>query len=273
MLLVDGGVRERLAPRVLDQEWLAAREHLRDRMGLVLVRRVAPPQLAQQLLPLGIPVRDHHLPQACFVLADRVHDAVVGDPRDEQVPEVGERRLVVEGDGEERARLGQEAEPRFGAPLVGDVVEDVDHEVHLARVVQERRRAKHRPALVAARKDAIAEDAFLRRALDERESVRQPVDRHGRAVLVDDLESLEQLLLRELEQLVARLHAAELCRGGVREDEPAVAALSGDPIRDAPEDRCQLVGRQRDVPGLHGADLRLASRIHESNNALRVRKR
>ena len=65
-------------------------------MGLVLVRRVAPPQLAEQLFALGIPVRDDDLAKACFVLADRVHDAVVGDPRDEQVPEVGERRLVVE---------------------------------------------------------------------------------------------------------------------------------------------------------------------------------
>ena len=145
--------------------------------------------------------------------------------------------------------------PRLGAPLVGDVVEDVDHEVHLARVVQERRRAKYRPALIAARKDAIAEDTLLRRALDEGEPVRQLVDRHRRAVLADDLKSLEQLLLRELEQLVARLHAAELCRGGVRENEPAVAALSGDPIRNAPEDRCQLLGRQRDVPGARTAPI------------------
>ena len=167
MLLVDGRVRERLAPRVLDQDRLAARKHLRDRMRLVLLRRVASPQLAQQLLPLGIPVRDHDLPEARLVLADRVHDAVVGDPRDEQVAQVGERRLVVERGGEERARLGQEADARLGAPLVGDVVEDVDHEVHLARVVQERRRADDRPALVAARKDAIAEHALLRRALGE----------------------------------------------------------------------------------------------------------
>ena len=194
-------------------------------------------------------MRDHDLPKARFVLADRVHDAVVGDPRDEQVPEIGERRLVVERGGEERARLGQEADPRLGAPLVGDVVEDVDHEVHLARVVQKRRRADDRPALVAARKDAIAEYAFLRRALGEREPVRQPVDRHRRAVLADDLEPLEQLRPREVEQLVARLQPAEPCGGVVREDEPAVGALGGDPVCDVPEDRCQLLGRQRDVPG------------------------
>ncbi len=52
--------------------------------------------------------------------------------------------------------------PRLGDPLVGDVVKDVDHEVHLARIVQERRRAEDRPALVASREDAIAENGFLR---------------------------------------------------------------------------------------------------------------
>ena len=142
-------------------------------MRLVLLRRVASPQLAEQLFPLGISVRDHDLPEARLVLADRVHDAVVGDPRDEQASQVGERRLVVERGGEERARLGQETDPRLGDPLVGDVVEDVDHEVHLARIVQERRRAEDRPALLASREDAIAEDAFLRRALRECQPVRQ----------------------------------------------------------------------------------------------------
>ena len=273
MLLVDGGVGKRTGPRVLEQERLTARQHLRHRMRRVRLRRVPAPQLAQQLLPLGIPVRDHHLPQARFVLADRVHDAVVGDPRDEQLPEVGERRLVVERGGKERARLGQEADARLGAPLVGDVMEDVDHEVHLARLVQERCRTEDGPALVAARKDAIAEHGLLRRALGEREPVRQFVDRHQRAVLADDLEPLEQLRPREVEQLVARLHAADPCGGVVREDEPAVGALSGDPVCDAPEDRCQLVGRQRGARRPHGADLSLASRIHETNNAFAVEKR
>jgi hypothetical protein len=242
-------------------------------MRLVLLRRVPPPQLAQQLFPLGIPVRDDHLPKACLVLADRVHDAVVGNPRDEQASQVGKRRLVVERGGEERARLGQEADSLLGFPLVGDVVEDVDHEVHLARVVQERRGPEDRPALVAARKDAIAEDAFLWRALGESEPVRQSLDRHRRAVLADDLEPLEELLSREAEQLVARPESAELCRGVVGEDEPAVRALGGDPVGHAPEDRCQLVRRQRNVDGADDIDLGLSGRIHETNNAFAPEKR
>ena len=162
MLFVDSRVRERLSPCILDQQRLAARKHLRDGVRLVLLRRVASPQLAEQLFTLGISVRDHNLPEACLVLADRVHDAVVGDPGDEQVAKVGERCLVVERGGEERARLRQETDARLGDPLVGDVVKDVDHEVHLARIVQERRRAEDRPALVASREDAIAENGFLR---------------------------------------------------------------------------------------------------------------
>ena len=114
MLFVDSRVRERLAPCILDQDRLAARKHLRDGMRLVLLRRVASPQLAEQLFTLGISVRDHDLPEARLVLADRVHDAVVGDPRDEQVAQVGERCLVVERGGEERARLGQETDARLG---------------------------------------------------------------------------------------------------------------------------------------------------------------
>ena len=61
MLFVDGRVGERIGPRILEQERLAARKHLRDRMRRVRLRRVPPPQFAKQLFPLGIPVRDHDL--------------------------------------------------------------------------------------------------------------------------------------------------------------------------------------------------------------------
>ena len=110
MLLVDRGVRQSLAPRVLDEERLAAPEHLRDGMRLVLLRRVPAPDLPQQLLALRAAVRDHDLAQAP-VLVERVDDAVVREPRHEQLGEIGERRLVVERGGEQRARLGEEVDP------------------------------------------------------------------------------------------------------------------------------------------------------------------
>ena len=82
MLLVDSRMGERLAARILDQDRLAAGEHLRHGVRLVRLGRVAAPHLAQQLFALRVSVRDDDLPQARLVLADRVDDAVVGDPRD-----------------------------------------------------------------------------------------------------------------------------------------------------------------------------------------------
>ena len=207
-------------------------------------------------------MRDDDLPETPLVLADRVDDAVVGDPRDEQVSEIGKRRLVVERGGEERARLGQEADPSLGTPLLGDVVEDGDHEVHLARFVQQGCRANHRPAFVAARKDAIAKGGLLRRALREGEPVRELVDRHRCAVLTDDLEPLQQLRAREAEQLLARLQAAQARGGVVRIDESSVRGLGGDPVADNAQDRRQLLGRQRNLVRPCRADLRLAHSTH-----------
>ena len=207
-------------------------------------------------------MRDDDLPETRVLLIDRVDDAVVGDPGDEQVSEVRKRRLVVERRGEKRARLGQEADPSLGTPRLGDVVEDGDHEVHLARLVQQGCRANHRPAFVATRKDAIAEDGFLRRALREGEPVRELVDRHRCPVLTDDFEPLQQLRAREAEQLLARLQAAQACGGVVRVDEATVRGLGGDPVADDAQDRRQLLGRQRNLVGPCRADLRLAHSTH-----------
>ena len=169
--------------------------------------------------------------------------------------QIGKRRLVVERGGEERARLGQEADPRFGAPLLRDVVEDVDHEVHLSRGGQQRRRADNRPVLVTARQDAIAEHALPGRAFHESAPVRQTVDRQRPAILVDDLEPLEQLRRREPEQVVARVQSAEprSCVVGVHE--PAVRSLGGNSVTHVAED-CRHLFRGR------GDDLRLADWIH-----------
>ena len=147
-------------------------------------------------------------------------------------------------------------------PLVGDVVKDVDHEVHLARIVQERRRAEDRPALVASREDAIAENGFLRRALRECQPVRQLLHRHRRPVLADDLEPPEQFRHREAEQLLARLQSTQARGGIVGVDEPSVRALGGDPVADGAEDRGQLVRRQRNLIGPPRVDRRLADRTH-----------
>ena len=109
MLLVHRGVRQLAGRGVLDEIRLAAPEHLRTRVGLVRLGRVAAPELAEQLLALVAPVRDDHLAQRP-ILVERVDDAVVRDAGYEQPGQIGERRLVVERRGEQRARLGEEVE-------------------------------------------------------------------------------------------------------------------------------------------------------------------
>ena len=82
MLLVDGGVRERLDACVLDEVGLAGREHLRHRMGRVRGRRIPLAELPQQLLVLRVAVRNYDLAQPAVL--DHVDDAVVGEARHEQ---------------------------------------------------------------------------------------------------------------------------------------------------------------------------------------------
>ena len=124
----------------------------RDGVRLVLLGWVAPTQLAQHPLPLGVPVRDRDLAKAA-VLLDHVDDAVVGEPRDQQGGELGERRLEVEP---RRERVPVSARKRIcsSAPRsLGDIVEDVDHELDRAGFGQDRRRARStsaRPRRAAA---------------------------------------------------------------------------------------------------------------------------
>ena len=110
VLLVDRRPGERLLARILDEVRLAAPEHLRDRMRVVLLRRIASPHLTQELLARRVAVRDHDLTQGP-VLVERVDDAVVRDARHEQLGEIGERRLVVERGGKQGARLAEEVHP------------------------------------------------------------------------------------------------------------------------------------------------------------------
>ena len=246
MLLVDRGASERRVACILDQVRLARAEHLGDGVGLVLLGRVALAERAQELLPLGIPVRDHDLTQAAALLLDHVDDAVVGEPRDEQRGELRERRRVVEPGGEERARLGEEADLLLGVPLLGDVVEDGDHEPDLAGVVQGRRRADDRPALFAGRQDPVADDGFLGLPLLQRPAARELLDRERAPVLADELEALDQLGAAQAQHLLRRREPAQLRSGVVGVDEPPVGRLRGDPVRDVAQDRGQLVRSERE---------------------------
>ena len=245
MLLVDSRMDERVLARVLDQERRPAAKDLAHGMSLVELRRVAAAQIAQQLLPLRVPVRDHDLAQVPVALVDCVDDQVVGDARHQQPREVRERRLVVERGGEERAHLAEEVEALAREAFLGHVVEDVDHELDLALVADDRRRPDDRPARRAARQDAIAEDCLVRLPVRHRLAARQFVARQRRPVLAHDREPLEQGRPGQPHELLARLEPAQASRGVVRVDERAVWPLDRDPVADVGEDRGELVRRER----------------------------
>ena len=253
VLLVDRGAGQRGVAGVLDEVRLAAPHDLAHRVGLVRLGRVTAPELAQQLRALVVAVGDHYLPQG-GVLVERIDDAVVGDPRDEQPRQIGQGRLVVQRRGEQRARLGEKVEPSFGVALLGDVSEDVDHELDAAVGRQDRRRTDDRPALVTARKQAVAEHGLLGRAADESAPVGQFVGLKRPAVFAENLEAFDELRSGEGEHLLSRLETAQPSSGVIRVHHPAVRALRRDPVPDVAEDRGELDRGGDDLARAHAVD-------------------
>ena len=270
MLLVHRGLLQLAGTRVFDEIRLTCPEHLRNGVGVVGLRRVPAPELAEQLLSLAAPVRDDDLPQRP-VLVERIDDAVVRDARYQEPRQIRERRLVVERRGEQRARLGEEVEPRLGVALLGDVPEDVDHELDVALGRQDRRRADDRPAFVAARAQPVAKHRLVGGVGDERAPAREVVDREWPAVLAEDLEPREELRAREGEHFLRRLEATQPRGGVVRVDESSVLSLRGDPIADVPENRGELAGGGDDLPGAHTIDRGLLAVCRFVGNGTRQR--
>ena len=211
VLLVDRGVRERLLARVLDEVRLAGREHLRDRMRLVRVRRVALAELAQQLLALGVAVRDHDLAQAgrrrpCRRCSSRRSAARAARASASNVASMSiDAAKTAPGLVEERRPLAR-------GPLGGDVVDDVDHELDARR--RRRRSASSGRATSAPPRPAAA---------GSRRSPPRPCRRRARAgsaarrpaaapVLADDHEALRQLRARKPDHLLARARARAAAR-------------------------------------------------------------
>ena len=212
VLVVDGRAGERFVARVLHEVGLAGAQDLAHGMRFVLLRRVAVPELAEQLLALAIAVRDHDLAQVAVV--DRVDDAVVGHLRNEQPGEVGQRRVDVKRDRQQRARLLEEPHTPLGQPFLGDVAEDVDHEPRPAVVVEDRRRAELRPTVLARPEEPVTDDAALGVPGHVGAPVREVLEREQVAVLADDLEPPQELRGREPEQFLAGAQATD-ARGGV----------------------------------------------------------
>ena len=234
VVLVDGGVGQSLLSRILDEVRLAGGQHLRDRMGLVRIRRIVLAELAQQLRPLWVAVRDHDLAQPAVV--DHVDDAVVGEPRHEQSRERIEGCVDIDRRSEDGTRLVDELRPLARLPIGGDVVDDVDHVLDGAVAGDDRRRADERPALLTVRQEPVADEALLGLAGDDRATVWEVVGGERLPVVADHEEALHQLRPGEPEQLVARRQPEQARGGVVRIGERPVHALRRDPLGDVVED-------------------------------------
>ena len=101
------GVRDRR-----DHHRAAFPQHLAQ--DVVVLRRI-PAQPLPQRLPGGVGVGEGDVPQEPARLL-QVDDAPVGEPGDHEPGDAGQGRLVVEGRGEDRARLGEEALLLLGLP-------------------------------------------------------------------------------------------------------------------------------------------------------------
>ena len=243
MLVVDGGIRERVDACVLDEIGLPGREHLRDGMRLVRVRRIPLAELSQQLLALRVAVHDHDLAQP--VAVDHVDDAVVGEARHEQRGEGIEGRIDVDRGGEDGAGLVEQLRPLARGPLGRDVVDDVDHEVDAPGLRHDRRRADERPALVPVGQEPVADDPLLRPPGGEGAPVRELGRRQRRPILPDHQEAPAQLASLQPDQLVARAEAEQPGSRVVRVCERSVHALRRDPVGDVAEDDVELVRDDR----------------------------
>ena len=86
----------------------------------------------------------------------------------------------------------------------------------LARLVQDRRRADGRPAVVARGRMPVTDDGFLRRSLRERAAGSGAASTgSGVAVLADELEPLEQLCAGGASISSARVEPTQPRRGVV----------------------------------------------------------
>ena len=204
-------------------------------MRLVRVRWVPLAELSQQLLALGVAVRDHDLAQPAVV--DHVDDAVVGEARHEQGRERVEGRVDVDRRGEDGARLVEELRPLARLPLGGDVVDDVDHEVDGAVAGDDRRRADERPAFLPVRQEPVADEPLLGPAR------RRAPAGSGARPAASGSPSSPMIRKRcissepgEPDQLVARGQAEQPRGGVVRIGERPVGALRRDPVGDVVED-------------------------------------
>jgi hypothetical protein len=106
------------------------------------------------------------------VVREQVDQAVVGDGRDEEAGGLASVSFTASDEDSVRADVGEHAQPVACAPLLGQVVKDVDRERRPAVLAEHGRRAHERPAALAAVAEAVLHDALALAPLGQRDPAR-----------------------------------------------------------------------------------------------------
>ena len=132
---------------------LPRRNDARHRMRRVAEHRVAPPELVQRPLALGVDVDVDDVLQRA-VVAEQVYQAVVGDCGHHEPRDL--RQSLVDGErgGQRPSGVGQEAQPLLRAALPRELVDDVDRQPHPAVLVEDGRGAHERLSPATLNSDA-----------------------------------------------------------------------------------------------------------------------
>jgi hypothetical protein len=219
----------------------AARQHAAHPLTRVRVGGIAPLELAGELQPRRIHVRDRHTLNV--VTGGEIDRAPVGHLRHREPGDGGQRLPGVERRRQHAAGLGEEAVPLLGALDVRDVLDHVDREPHGPRLVEHGRRLHTRPAVLGAAVVPVADGQRLGALAQQRPPPREAVVRDRLPQLVEHLEPVADLRRRRRQQLI-RARVAEQAHGGVvRVRQPPVGRLGGDGVGHPVEDRLQLVAR------------------------------
>jgi hypothetical protein len=213
-----------------DQLGHAAADHLGHAGAVAHLGRVAAGQLAGVRDPRGVDVGDRDLAQ--LVAVEQVHRAPVGDVRDRQPGDAGERDLEVERVREHRAGPEQEAVGLLDALVLVDVGVGPEPPDDRAVLVAHRLGAREVPAVHAGRV-AQAELDLVGAAVGERAD--PPAQAFGEVLRVDDRlpavgqhllggpsEVVEDVAVDEVEATVGRGGPQLLGQGLAEEQEGAV---------------------------------------------------
>ena len=239
MLLVLRAGAQHLLGDLRIELGLAGADHVVHADLRVRVGRVALADVDRPLAHARVRVSER-LPLDAAGVGGEVHRAPVGDLRDHHVRDLHEQLVQVERGGEHGAASCQEPLGELHPLLRRDVLDHVDRHRHLAAAIADRGGLDGRPALLARVPHAEPDDGLGVVLATERAPPRERLEREVAALLVEDLEAVDDRGGGGVQELLVGLEAERPHRGVVGEQEPPVGGLRGHGVGHAAQDRLEL---------------------------------